>query len=56
MRPERTLLLEQQVRDELVLQRCLAAGRRLASSLMRVAREARQNVPRARETPVTLER
>jgi len=37
LRPERMLSLEQLVRDELVLQRRLAAGRRAASASARMA-------------------
>jgi len=37
LRPERLLSLEQLVRDELVLQRRLAAGRRAASASARMA-------------------
>jgi len=40
LRPERVLLLERLVRDELTLQRHLAAGRRAASARMSLIRQA----------------
>jgi len=38
LRPDRLILLEKRVREELLLQRRLAAGRRRASALMPIVR------------------
>jgi hypothetical protein len=49
LRPERRLLLERLVRDELTLHRHLAAGRRAASARMSAIRRA----PRSAALPAT---
>jgi hypothetical protein len=47
LRPDLILLLEQRVRDELILQRRLAAGRRAASARMAIARRVALGEPEA---------